>query len=226
MSNTSNERATKGSKLWMQKISDEKFFTARFEDLLGEKNLRWFSPLEAESFKEYQLKEPKIFSDVLGLSRDKFKKFFSFWPTNQPHWDAIATSADGKILFLFEAKAHLKETFSKISATNPNSVKKILTAMRETFDELSDAPAENFSAWTQKFYQLGNRLTFVHRMNQMTLPTICRVELILLNVTDDETFIPTTREDWTRHYEEIFSTMLGKTFPPTNVRVIYFSATK
>ena len=221
MSNTSNERATKGSKFWMQQIANDELLTARLETLLGERNLRWFSPLEAESFKEYQLKEPKIFVEVLGLSRDEFREKFSFWPNNQPHWDTIAVSADGKILYLFEAKAHVKETFSRIAATNPESVKKISTALRTTFDELSDAG--DFTSWTEKFYQLGNRLTFLRFMNRMTLPKIERVELVLLNVTDDRTFIPTPQEIWSRHVDEMFREMLGRSQPPPNVRVIYFS---
>ena len=221
MSNTSNERVTKGSKFWMQRIANDELSTARLETLLGERNLRWLSPLEVESFKEYQLKEPKIFSAALGLSRDEFRDKFSFWPTNQPHWDAISVSADGKILYLFEAKAHVKETFSRISATNPASVKKISTALRATFDELSTAG--DFATWTEKFYQLGNRLTFLHFMNQMTLPKIERVELVLLNVTDDRMFIPTPQKIWARHVDEMFREMLGRSQPPPNMSVIYFS---
>lgn len=219
MSNTSNERATKGSKFWMQAIANDEFLTARLETLLGERNLQWFSPLEAESFKEYQLKEPKIFSNVLGLSREEFRDKFSFWPTNQPHWDAIAAAE--KILYLFEAKAHVKETFSRMTATNPESVKKISTALRTTFDELSRAG--DFATWTEKFYQLANRLTFLQFMNRMTLPKIERVELVLLNVTDDRTFIPTPKEIWARHVDEMFREMSGQTQLPPNVRVIYFS---
>ena len=219
MSNTSNERATKGSKFWMQAIANDEFLTARLENLLGERNLQWFSPLEAESFKEYQLKEPKIFFDVLGLSREEFRDKFSFWPTNQPHWDAIASTE--KILYLFEAKAHVKETFSRMTATNPASVKKISTALRTTFDELSRAG--DFATWTEKFYQLANRLTFLQFMNRMTLPKFERVELVLLNVTDDRTFISTPKEIWARHVDEIFRELSGRSQPPPNVRVIYFS---
>lgn len=221
MSNTSNEKATKGSKFWMQKIVNDDSLRARLEEMLCEKSLRWYSPLQAESYKEYQLKEPKIFSEVLGLSHEEFKKIFSFWPTNQPHWDAIAASADGN-LYLFEAKAHVKELNSKISATNINSIEKILNSMKITFAELSDSGAADFANWTKKYYQLGNRLTFLHFMNQMALPKIHRTILVLLNITDDETYIPTPKEYWTRHYEEIFCEMLGKNFLPPNVEVIYF----
>lgn len=226
MSNTSNLRAAKGSKFWMQEIVNDNLLAARLEELLGEKNLRWLSPLQSESYKEYQLKESKIFSEVLGLSREKFQQKFSFWPTNQPHWDALATSLDGKILYLFEAKAHLKELFSKIKASNVESTKKITSSMHEVFVTLSESETANFANWTEKYYQLGNRLTFLHFMNEMTLPKVCRAVLVLLNITNDKTYISTPKEDWERHYEEVFSEMLGKKFPPPNVRVIYFSGTE
>ena len=35
MSNTSNERATKGSKFWMQKIVNDDSLRARLEEMLG-----------------------------------------------------------------------------------------------------------------------------------------------------------------------------------------------
>ena len=219
MSNTANAKAEKGSKFWMQEIVNDNSLRARLEDLLGEK-LRWHSPLQAESYKEYQLREPKIFSEVLGLSREEFRAKFSFWATNQPHWDAIASSDE--TLYLFEAKAHLKELVSKIAASNVRSVEKITNAMHATFEQIS-AGAADFSSWLNKYYQLGNRFTFLHRMNQMTLPAIRRTVLVLLNVTDDKTYIPTPREDWVRHYEEVFQEMLGKKIPPPNLKIIYFA---
>ena len=108
VSNTSNSKGEKGSKFWMQEIVNEPSRKKILEKILGD-NLIFLSPLQSECYKEYQLKEQKIFSNALGLDKSEFKKNFSFWATNQPHWDAIATSADGKILYLFEAKAHLKE---------------------------------------------------------------------------------------------------------------------
>ena len=221
MSNTANEQATKGSKFWIQKIVNDDSLRTRLEEILNEKSLHWYSPLQAESFKEYQLKESKISTGVFGLSREEFRIKFSFWATNQPHWDAIATSIDGT-LYLFEVKAHVKEMNSKISATNPDSIEKILKSMQTVFAELSENGAGNFVSWSEKYYQLGNRLTFLHFINQMTLPKIRRTVLVLLNITNDETYIPTPKEDWIRHYEEVFREMLGKNFPPSNVKIIYF----
>lgn len=221
MSNTSNNVAEKGSKFWMQKIANDTNLTRIFENLLVEKNFNWISPLMSESYKEYQLKEQRIFSDILGLSKAECKNKFSFWASNQPHWDAIATTANKKILYLFEAKAHLNELNSKISATNKNSVKKIIDSMRIVFEEISTGNA-NFSSWTEKYYQLGNRLTFLKYMNQTYFPNVKQTILILLNIVDDKTYISTSKKEWQEHYERVFEEMTGKIFPPENVKILYF----
>ena len=63
---------------------------------------------------------------------------------------------------------------------------------------------------------------FLHFMNQMTLLKICRTVLVLLNITDDETYISMTKEEWSQHYEKVFQEMLGRKVPPPNVKMIYF----
>lgn len=221
MSNTSNEKAEKGSKFWVQKIVNENFYTAKFEEVFGAK-LIFLSPLESESFKEYQLRDAKIFSSVLGLTKAELDEKFSFWAKNQPHWDAIATSTDGKILYLFEAKAHLKELQSKLTATNKSSIEKITNSMQKVFEKISVGTNADFKIWTEKYYQLGNRFTFLHNMNQINFPKIQRTILILLNITDDKTYIPTSQEKWQKHYEEVFQQMTGQNSPPENVKIIYF----
>lgn len=222
MSNTSNSVANKGSKFWMQKIVNENAHAKKFEEILGER-LNFLSPLASESYKEYQLRDSKIFSDLLGLTKSEFDNQFSFWAKNQPHWDAIATSIDGKILYLFEAKAHLKELRSKFSATDKNSIEKITNSMHDVFEKISVGANANFKNWIEKYYQLGNRLTFLHYMNLMKFPKIQRTILILLNVVNDKTYIPTSQEEWQQHYDEVFLEMTGKNYPPENVQMIYFS---
>ena len=202
MSNTSNERADKGSKFWIQEIANNIVYRDQLDEMLRD-NLKFFSPLEIESYKEYQLKEPKIFYEVLGLTKYEFNNKFSFWANNQPHWDAIAISATKKILYLFEAKAHLKELNSKISATDFLSIEKITSAMRNVHDKIS-VGASNFESWRNKYYQLGNRLTFLYNLNQMHLPKIRETVLVLLNIIDDRTYIPTSRTDWIKNYEKVF----------------------
>ena len=222
MSNTSNEQAEKGSKFWMQNIVNENNFAEEISEMLGEKFLNWISPLKYESYKEYKLNEQKIFSYVFGLSKEEFKNNFAFWANNQPQWDAIATSADRKILYLFEAKAHLKELQSKIRATDKKSIEKIINSMKKVFEKISSENAD-FSSWTEKYYQLGNRITFLYEMNQITLPKIEKTILILLNITDDKTYISTSKEEWQEHYEKVFKEMTGKIFPPQNAKILYFS---
>ena len=94
--------------------------------------------------------------------------------------------------------------------------------MKKVFDEISIGNA-NFSSWTDKYYQLGNRFTFLQEMNQIKFPKIERTNLILLNITDDKTYIPTSKENWQKHYEEVFEEMTGNKNPPTDVKILYFS---
>lgn len=222
MSNTSNKKAEKGSKFWMQEIVNNVSLKKRL-DMLLEDNLIFISPLKSESYKEYQLKESKIFYDTLGLSKEEFKNKFSFWASNQPFWDAIAVSADEKTLYLFEAKAHLSELQSKIRATDEKSIKKITNSMKKVFDEISIGNA-NFSSWTDKYYQLGNRFTFLQEMNQIEFPKIERTILTLLNIVNDKTYISTSQEEWEQHYKEVFLEMTGKIIPPTNAKILYFGS--
>lgn len=221
MSNTANVKADKGSKFWIQEIANNIVYKNQLDEMLRD-NLKFFSPLESESYKEYQLREPKIFSEVLGLTKYEFNNKFSFWANNQPHWDAIAISADKKILYLFEAKAHLKELHSKISATDFLSIEKIISAMRNVHGKIASV-GSNFEIWRNKYYQLGNRLTFLYNLNQMHLPKIRQTNLILLNIIDDQTYIPTSRTDWIKNYEKVFIEMTGKKNPPANVKLLYFA---
>ena len=52
MSNTSNKKAEKGSKFWMQEIVNNISLKKRL-DMLLEDNLIFISPLKSESYKEY-----------------------------------------------------------------------------------------------------------------------------------------------------------------------------
>ena len=223
MSNTSNQLAEKGSKYWMQKIVNKDSLKIHLEQQLNEANLRWYSPLESESYKEYQLKKSQIMENVLGLDKSAFADKFSFWPSNEPHWDAIATSCDGSILYLFEAKANIDEIRSSCSASSEESKKLIEHSMKEVYEAISDTSVGNFSSWFNKYYQMGNRLTFVYKMNHMDFPKIKNVKLVLLNIVDDKTYIPISQKEWKQHYNSVFKEMIGKEEPPKNTIVLYFS---
>lgn len=215
MSNTSKGRGIKGSKYWMQLIPNTVIKT-EFDRMIGEK-LRWLSPLVANDYMEYELSHSFI-CQQLGIT-DR-EKAFSFWPRRQPQWDGIAVGEDSGTLYLVEAKAHLREMESRCRASL-ESKDKIIKAMREVFSGY--AKANDFNIWMERYYQLGNRLTFLEYMKKMNLPRYPHVKLLLINFTDDMTYLPTTEEDWKRHYEKVFEEMTGEKKIPSDVRCIYLS---
>ena len=224
-SNTKNGLAEKGSKYWMQKIANDKLCKTQLEKLLGNAPLAWISPLCSKLYKEYQLKEPDIMSKVLELEKKDFADKFSFWPSNGPHWDAIATSVDGSILYLFEAKSHLKEVRSKCSATNQDSINLIKSSMYKVYEKIAGKGKGDFSSWESPYYQLGNRLTFLYMMNQTAFPKIKEVKLVLLNIIDDKTHklnMRVSQKAWEDHYDTIFMKMTGKKEAPKNVILLFF----
>lgn len=87
------------------------------------------------------------------------EKWAKFWPNtgNQQNWDAILKH-DENMYVLIEAKAHLKEIESNISSTVKDSSKK---AILDCFDKTQKHfDIQIINDWTQKYYQLANRLAF------------------------------------------------------------------
>lgn len=222
-SNTSKGRGQKGSKFWMQVVVEEEHLRQELNQKIGE-DLQWISPLVDEEFEEYELQHKKVLEKI-GIREDDAKIIFSFWPKRQPQWDGLAVSADGKTLYIVEAKAHLKELNSKISASNPESIKKIKESMRIVHDAYY--PKGKFEAWLGQdfqwqFYQMGNRLTFLKYMQNVRFEKIENVKLVLLNFVEDITYKSTTEEDWIEHYKEVFEVMTGSQEVPDDVIVVYF----
>lgn len=190
MSNTSKGPATKGSKFWMQ------YVVKNLQDELNSKigcDLTWISPLEGNNkeYLEYELKQDYM-CKILNISVEEKEKIFSFWPNRQPQWDGIAITKDNSTLYLVEAKPHLSELKSKISAKNPNSKDLILKTMKEVFE--SNYPKGSFQMWTNEYYQLANRLTFLHKLNEKLKIKNINVKLVLLNFVGDNTYRPTSEE--------------------------------
>lgn len=221
-SNTSKGRGVKGSKYWMQVVVEKDELREELEQKIGEK-LRWISPLagENEVFLEYQLNQ-QIMLDELGITKDEAKDIFDFWPQRQPQWDGLAVSEDGKTMYLIEAKAHLKELDSKLSASSEESRNQIIKSMTEVKE--SNYSMGDFAAWEKKYYQLGNRLTFLYKMNELKdkFSNIDKFKLVLLNFANDDTHIPTREEEWVKHYEEVFETMIGYRTAPEDMLVINY----
>lgn len=220
MSNTSKGRGKKGSKFWMQVIIENLRLQEELNNMIGA-DLRWISPLagENEEFQEYELRH-KVMKKELGMSDEEADRLFSFWPKRQPQWDGIAISKDGKTLYLVEAKAHLTEMNSKLSASNEESIAKIKSALECIHDTYYKEG--NLAAWMERYYQLGNRLTFLKYLNKAKFRNIEQVKLVLLNFVDDITYQRTTEEQWNAHYKEVFKEMTGSSKVPEDVLLVNF----
>lgn len=215
MSNTSKGKGKKGSKFWMQMVINTKCRLQLNQSISD--SIQWLSPLiYQDDFTEYELKHQYI-SDITGIKKDKF----SFWPERQPQWDAIGINTEKKVLYLVEAKAHLNELNSKMNASNKKSQQRIEESMRYVFDKYY--PKGNFDSWKNSYYQMGNRLTFLHFLNEITWETGWEVRLILLNFVDDFTYKPTTLLEWEKHYRDVFKEMTGHESEPTDLKKIYYS---
>ncbi len=73
-------------------------------------------------------------------------------------------------------------------------------------------------AWLEKYYQIGNRLTFLMMLREQRY----NVKLVLLNMVKDSTHISTSLEDWEKHYKEVFQLLLGSSKCPENVVIVNF----
>lgn len=210
MSNTSKGKASKGSKFMMQ-IAASRLPKQIIDTKLNDE-LVWLSPIEDNEYEEYQLSEHKV-CDFLGITPDKHA--FEFWPARQPQWDGIAIGRNSGILYLFEAKSHLKETKTDCSASSEISRKLISETMWQTANGvygLKDRSVfEHY--WMSNNYQLANRLTFLHKMKELSVNArfYDDVKLVLLNFVNDPTWEKKERVSsagqWTDHYNHIFTDM-------------------
>lgn len=214
MSNTSLGRGQKGSKYWMQLVSEGEL-KAQFDQLVGD-CVTWLSPLESEVYREYELRA-RVICDALGIENSEGA--FAFWPHRQPQWDGLAVSDETKTLYLVEAKAHLKELESSCAAKSKDSKDLIMATMQSVYNEYYKEGC--FLKWEEGYYQLGNRLTFLHKMKDMNLQRYPNVKLVLLNFVDDYTYRPTSKLEWEEHYRLVFKEMTACENAPNDVSVIY-----
>ena len=219
-SNTSKGPGIKGSKYWIQKVIEVEGLRNKLDSMIGE-TLVWISPLAGpkNTYDEYELKDPYV-CDQMGVSHEEAQALFSFWPKRQPQWDGLAFDATGHTLYLVEAKAHLAELDSKCSASNPESKELILKSMKMIHDRYFSNG--NFNSWVNNYYQLGNRLTFLRKLNEKRFGHINSVKLVLLNFVNDIKYKPTTERDWLEHYENVWLEMIGEKSAPQDVIVINY----
>jgi len=201
----------------MQEIVNDSAYKEWLDEQIGLSNTFWISPLQKDNYSEYKLNWLPII-DHTGIND------FAFWPSNQPQWDAIGISGD--TLVLVEAKSHPGELNSKMSARSPHSIDLIIRSMREVFDATYNNGS--FEKWTDSYYQLGNRLTFIYKLNQNIKPgKIKRVVLVLLNIVNDPTLEKDHKSislaEWQSHYIKVLKEMTGQTeITSTDIKLVYF----
>ncbi len=210
-SNTSKGRAVKGSKFWVQTIINSSM-RLDLEEKIGLGPITWLSPLRAEGYTEYKLNQENMRSQLKLTKED-----LAFWPQNEPQWDAIGVAGD--TIILVEAKAHIEETVTNMSATSNESIARITKAMKEIFDIMNHLGNGNFESWVHKYYQLGNRLTFLQKLNQMPNK---KAKLVLLNIVEDPTYKCTSMAEWETHTKAVFNEITGSPETPEHVIVVNF----
>ena len=206
MSNTSVEMKLKGSILRMQQVANNKNLTEYFSHLLGETEpVKFLSPLASEDFKEYKLNQMEEFTGITwGFGKE-------VWPDNQPQWDGIAKSADGKTLYLIEAKSHIDEMKTKCTASK-DSYERIEKIVEEGSRFIPHDSIQDLTKWMNGYYQLANRLLFLAMLRQQTDKLIFNeVKLVLLNFVNDTSMpnLLTEEYEWQNHYEIILRQVFG-----------------
>lgn len=226
MSNTSNQRGKKGSKFWIQTLinldngnilSKE---IAKIDPTIGD--IKWVSPLKKDSYKEFKSKE--ILEEFSKATNTSTGSGISFWPDRGPWWDAVGF--DSNTIILVEAKCHVAETITKCSAKDQKSIDLIKKSMKEAYDIIVSNSKNHTTSnhvydeefWFNKYYQLGNRLSFMAHLRKQGL----NVKLVLLNIVEDPTYKSTSLSEWENHYNEVFESMLGSVNCPEKVLMVNF----
>lgn len=212
MGNTSNEKEVKGSQYWMQQVVNCQPNKIKLDQAIGLGDITWLSPLKQDECKEYKLRQDKMLEQL-----DIPISFYKFWPYNQPCWDAIGVA--GETIILVEAKAHIYEFGKKTRATDVESKQLIYKTMTEVFEQ--HYSGGTVDAWLDGYYQMGNRLTFLHKMNDFLIPKGRQVKLVLLNFANDYTNRCTPLSAWEKKFSEVFTLMTGSPEVPDNVIMIH-----
>ena len=170
----------------------------------GEQIIDWKSPLVHENYREYQDDFLKFYYDDAMSLQESNQLLRESWPKNGPVWDGIGIveGTKRKGLILVEAKAHIRETSSKIRATSNQSISQITETITETQKQFSST--KSITPWLNEYYQLANRLSYLYLLNQkLQIPTW----LIQVNFTEDNSHISTSKEQWILYYQKVFQTL-------------------
>ena len=187
--------AARGSRKWLQMLVN------RCPELLEEeilcklsssaRKIDWRSPLRSDDYAEYYDED---FLDKLGVCLNR-KSLESFWPKSGPRWDGLGVT-DGCQYLMVEAKAHVGELRSTMSAKSDSSISRIQYSFSKTKEYLRvDARAD----WTRPFYQYANRLAHLYLLHVLNKVDAYLVNVYLLKDGDMRkpgAIVPQTIEEW------------------------------
>lgn len=199
MARINQDECLRGSQKWIQRAVN--FNPAVLNNLIlpkldGAATISWRSPLSKDHYAEYSDAE---FLREIGAS-DLATDLANFWPDRGPNWDALAVT-DRNDIVLVEGKAHIGELCSSPTSAGPISRKRIEAALDQTALAIGAKP---LAPWTNAFYQLANRLAYLHFLRERGL----QAWLVLINfVGDTEMNGPKSADEWTAAYHIVWHVM-------------------
>ena len=190
-------KAVKGSQRWLQEIINQhpavlnERLSAHLR-LSANEEFTWLSPLEKDSYKEYQDDE---FLAQLSV-RLQERPLQSFWPSGGPRWDALGITSRGDIL-LVEAKAHAGELISTCGAGSES-----MTQIERSLEQAGRFYGVSSTAnWAKSYYQYANRLAHLYLLRQLNHQQAWLVFLYFVNAHDVGG--PKSAEEWRIVIEEV-----------------------
>lgn len=149
--------------------------------------LEWVSPLESDSFSEYQDED---FLARLGLV-DHIGALRNFWPRGGPWWDALARIRKRAEIgvILLEAKSYPAEMIGNGRQACRASRMKIERALAATKTWLG---ADTKANWLGPVYQHANRLAHLYFFREVVRIPAWLVDVCFIS----DPHSPTTLADW------------------------------
>jgi hypothetical protein len=146
-------------------------------------SIEWLGPKMVEGEWDWKELAGNSFWKALCIGPQRTR---DFWPARGPHWDAVAkltlTSGSNHYI-LFEAKANVSELKSYLRAGDKCGQRtKIEQSLR------------TYSHNVRGYYQTCNRLAHLNYIRK-EFPAV-KVSLCYLLFTNDNSHIPTRREEW------------------------------
>lgn len=191
MSNLKDEFAWHGSKLLIQMFVNNERKKMQLDKLIGLGEIKWFSPLSIENFKEYKLIDFFNMHDEFNIQNLNITELSKI----KSQWDAIGISPDGTLI-LVEAKAHLDE----MEDNEDNINKRKASRDFPIISRLISSTMGNDPIWVEKYYQLANRYTYLDNLNNAGIKT----KLVYIYFVNDVSYVKTSRDEWIKYIASIY----------------------